>query len=254
MRFVARLPWKVRAGSARSRERVWRSAALPVSAAIAVVAVAVVAPGPAVGAPGHWEESFAQPLDWGSPSHHDAATIRRIYTLASDESGPFLRAQHDAARRPGYSPPPAVHYGHAFADGAAPLAANCILEWKWRVLEHPAQAKDAWEDVAASLYVVLRPPGLFTGGRGFKFGWLSRPSPAGTKQRGLYQIELRHDPAGPGWQTERVDLCVLAKQLYDASPEKEQLRYIGVVTDADGTHSSARADYAHFRLGPLPGQ
>ncbi len=195
-----------------------------------------------------WAEHFDRTLDWGSPSRHEPVTIRRVFSLARDDSGGFLRAAHDAVKRSGYAPPPAVHYGRAFAEGAVPLTRACSFEWRWRVLKHPAAAKDPWDDLAASVYVVMRAPGIFAGGRGFKLGWLSRPGPVGTRQRGLIQIEVRHDAAGDEWRSERVDLCALYKRHY-ADPAGESIRYVGVVTDADDTNSESRADYADFRLG-----
>jgi len=144
-----------------------------------------------------------------------------------------------------------VHYGRPFRDGPHPLPGACLLRWRWRVHQHPAVADDPWQDLAASVYVMMRPPGLVRGGKGFKFGWLAKPGPAGTTQRGMLQVELRHDPAGPTWHTEQVDLCALYRQTY-GDPSEEQILYIGVVTDADNSRSLAAADYADFRLLASP--
>ncbi|RLB52421.1 MAG: hypothetical protein DRI90_22145 [Deltaproteobacteria bacterium] len=117
--------------------------------------------------------------------------------------------------------------------------------------QHPTVTDDPWLDVAASVYVMMQPPGLIRGGKGFKFGWLAKPGPEGTAQRGMLQIELRHDAAGPQWHTETVDLCELYRHAY-GDPSEERLLYIGVVTDADNTQSVAAADYADFRLQGRP--
>ncbi len=196
-----------------------------------------------------WHERFEQlPGDFESPSRHDPETIARVYSVGTDDDGsPLLRARHDGAPRAGYSPPPAVHFGRPFRDPALALPASCILSWRWRVHRHPAVTDDPWLDVAASVYVMVQPPGLIRGGKGFKLGWLAKPGPAGTAQRGMLQVELRHDPAGPEWRSETVDLCELYCQAY-GDPSEERVLYVGVLTDGDNTQSVAAADYADFRL------
>lgn len=196
-----------------------------------------------------WQERFTElPADFESPSGHTAPIIAKVYSVAKDDDGrPFLKAHHDAAPREGYWTPPAVHFGRAFRDKPLPLVDSCVLRWRWRVHQHPAVTDDPWLDLAASVYVMIRPPGLIAGGQGFKFGWLAKPGPKGTDQRGLLQVALRTDPAGPAWRTETVDLCRLYRQAY-GDPAKERLLYVGVVTDGDNTESVAAADYADFEL------
>lgn len=194
-----------------------------------------------------WSESFDAPLlHWRSPSGHSVEQIGSVYSIQHEGPLSFLRARHDA--REGAGPRiPAVHYGTAIEPQPA-LERVKLLRWRWRVRQHPQTQGDAWEDVAASVYVVVVHPGLFRGGKGFKFAWLSRPGPAvQTWQRGLAQIELRSEPAGMQWRTEEVDVCALYRKVYGPC-EGEQLEYVGVVTDADGTRSVAEADYAAFEL------
>jgi hypothetical protein len=122
------------------------------------------------------------------------------------------------------------------------------------VTRHPslAPAQDAWVDVAAGIYVVIREPGALHGARGFKFGWLSKPSSVGERQRGLVEESVRTDPAGPDWKSESVDLCALYQREYALPCHGEHVLYIGVTTDADGSRSTAEADYADFELEALP--
>lgn len=196
-----------------------------------------------------WQEHFRQmPSDFESPSGHDGETIARVYAVGTDDDGsPLLQARHDAVPRAGYRSPPAVHFGRPFREGPHPLSKSCVLSWRWRVHQHPAVTDDPWLDVAGSVYVMINPPGLLTRGQGFKFGWLSKAGPRGSDQRGLLQVELRHDPASPSWHEETVDLCRLYRQAY-GDPSEERILYVGVVTDADNTASVAAADYADFRL------
>jgi hypothetical protein len=97
------------------------------------------------------------------------------------------------------------------------------------------------------VYVISRQPSLLSGGRGVKLGWVSAPAATGTRQRGIVQVPLRSDAAGPAWRSERVDLCALWEANF-GSCAGERVRYVGVVTDADGTHSLAEAEYDDFLL------
>lgn len=194
--------------------------------------------------PVRWSEPFRAPLDWASP-RQSTAQIRQVYGVRQEQGVDFLHAVHDAVPSEGKTIPPAVHYGRAFRSPELRLADACNLSWRWRVPRHPTVGADAWQDVAASVYVVTRTPSLLSGGRGFKFGWLSKPGAVGTKQRGIVQIELRHDAASSAWKAEQVDLCDLYRTHYGAVGD-ERLLYVGVVTDADNTKSVAEADYADF--------
>ncbi len=219
-------------------------ACVAVSAAL-LRAPAANADGLPAGSRVYWQERFDRPdFQWIDPAKHDAAALARVYSIGHEGSLTFLHAHHDAT---GASPPKAMHYGHVFPKGSAPLDKIASLSWRWRVTQHPNVADDAWEDMAAGVYVIMRTPDLFTSGKGFKFGWLAKPGARGTRQRGLRQTELRHDPAGAGWVTETVDLCALYTREY-GNCAGEYVLYVGVVTDADGTRSVADADYADFAL------
>ncbi len=192
-----------------------------------------------------WSEGFdPQSFQWTDPLRHGADQVARIYSLGSEGPLRFLHARYDgdASNRP-----KAVDYGRVLGDGAVPLEKVRALRWKWRALHQPAVTDDPWLDMAASVYVVMRAPSLFSGGRGFKFGWLARPGPTGKHQHGLLQIPLRADAPGPAWQSESVDLCALFQKEYGPC-EGERVLYVGVVTDGDNTKSLAEADYASFEL------
>ncbi len=192
-----------------------------------------------------WQEHFNQPrVDWLDPFGHSAAQIARVYTV---EHG-WLHALHDGAEADAV---PAIDFGKPFPDHPPPLEKIRALRWKWRVLRHPTTGDDPWLDVAASVYVVVKTPSLLFGGRGFKFGWLARPGARGTHQHGLLQIALRAAPPTREWQSESVDLCALYRAGYGAC-EGQHLLYVGVVTDADNTHSIAEADYTDFELSAVP--
>lgn len=214
----------------------------PVPTRLATVTRAQAAPeDPSLG----WQERFQAPqLDWVDPFGHDPSQILRVYSLETGRGGAFLHARHDATVA---APPPAIDLGQPFQKDPVPLERVTALRWRWRVLQHPAVTDDPWLDVAASVYVVIKVPSLLWGGRGFKFGWLAEPGAKGTYQHGLLQIELRHDPAGPAWRSESVDLCALYRKEYGPC-EGQFVRYVGVVTDADNTRSVASADYADFEL------
>jgi hypothetical protein len=228
----------------------------PVLAALVLTAASVFVNGPIARADGAptvvWEESFGNGFSvgnsWKDPAKHDLAALRQVFSIG----GQALHARHDGAAS---DAPPALHFGHPFVLSGTetpnqPLANACILQWKWRVIQHPTVTSDPWKDVAASVYVVFRTPTLFRSGEGFKFGWLAKAGPAGTTQHGIQQVELRHDgalAAGAPMIAERVDLCALYKSTY-GDPKGAKLLYIGVVTDGDNTKSLAAADYSAFQL------
>lgn len=192
-----------------------------------------------------WTESFGGgKLAWGDPSGHGPDQLAKIYGVQRDGGGAWLHARHDATN----GKTPAMHYGRALANDGVALDKVRALTWKWRVTQHPRVEGDPWLDVAASVYVVFEKPGLFSGGKGFKLGWLAKPGPRGTHQRGLLQVPLRSDAAGPAWQSESVDLCALYRAEYGGSCAGQKVLYVGVVTDADGTKSVAEADYDDFTL------
>jgi hypothetical protein len=206
-------------------------------------------PAPTTLAPGQpvWSERFDAALTgWGSPSGHDAATIARVYAV----QGGALHARHDG-REQASPTTPAVHYGRGFEGDAAPRLSDFpILTFRWRVITHPSVSADPWLDLAASIYVVIKPPSLLSGGRGFKLGFMARPAPEGTQQRGLLQVPLRVEAASGQWRSERIDLCAAYQAAYGGSCDEQRIRYIGVVTDADDTKSVAAAEYDDFELSP----
>ena len=194
-----------------------------------------------------WQERFDhEPLGWVDPSRHGARELARVYSVEKAGERCFLHARHDVTTS---DPAPAMHYGRTFQSHPPPLDRVRALEWKWRVLRHPAVARDPWVDVAASVYVVIKVPTVLPG-KGFKFGWLAKPGPSGTKQRGLLQVGVRTDPAGREWRSESVDVCALYRKQFGPC-EGQHVLYVGVVTDADGTKSLAEADYADFELLPV---
>lgn len=189
-----------------------------------------------------WREFFGGPLDWRDPQDHGSTALARVYSVQHESGTTFLRGRHDAASK---GSPPALHFGRAF-DGL-PLAQVRVLRWRWRARVQPPIGDDPWEDMAASLYVVTKAPTFLRKGRGFKFGWLAKPGPSHTYQRGLLQVPLRSDPPGIQWRTEEVDLCELYRRTFGPC-EDAQIIYIGVLTDADGGKSIAEGDYADFEL------
>jgi hypothetical protein len=223
-----------------------------VSAAIlgsAALAAALLAAGPVAGdgAGGiAWQERFTEPsLDWVDPEQrYSAAQLARLYTVSRENGFSFLHARHDMTMP---SPARSMHYGKAWQTRPIPLDKIRAMKWRWRALHHPPVTDDPWLDMAASIYVIMRPPAFLRGARGFKFGWAAKPAPAGTHQVGLLQIELRHEPASQAWRSESVDLCALYRKEYGAC-EDVFVRYVGVTTDADGTKGVAEGDYADFEI------
>ncbi len=188
-----------------------------------------------------WVEEFTGPLrGWVSPNERSPAEVASVYRVGARPAR--LHARHDGAGAVG-----AVHYGRAWPGEAPRLKDACRLRWRWRVGRHPRVGEDAWQDLAASVYVVFVPPSLLRGGRGFKFGWTARPARSGGRQRGIVQVALRADVAGAEWRQEEVDLCALYARYY-GGVDGVRVRYVGVMTDGDGSDSVAEGDYAGFSL------
>jgi hypothetical protein len=195
-----------------------------------------------------WQEKFDQgSVDWVDPLKHSPAAVASVFTVMHEGPLAYLHARHD---RTASKEPPALHYGKVFSQ-PVPLDKIRSLGWRWRALKHPAVGKDPWIDLAASVYVLIRRPGLLHGGRGFKFGWTAVPAKA-DHQHGLLETSLRAEPASREWKRETVDLCALYREEYKAPCAGETVEYIGVVTDADNTHSIAEGDYADFSLEVAP--
>jgi hypothetical protein len=189
-----------------------------------------------------WGQSFRGAIDWQDPQERAPRLLGRVYSVQEEGGCSFLHARHDSTAS---GAPPALHYGKAFTGLA--LRDVRALRWRWRARTQPTIEDDPWQDMAASIYVVTKTPTLLRKGRGFKFGWLARPAPSQTFQRGLLQVALRSDPPSNQWRTEEVDLCALHRRTFGPC-ENEQIIYIGVLTDADGTKSVAEGDYADFEI------
>jgi hypothetical protein len=189
-----------------------------------------------------WSENFRRSFDWRDPQGRPSRLLARVYSVQHEGDDSFLHAHHDATS---YAAPPALHFGKTF-DGL-PLQQVRLLRWRWRARIQPRIEDDPWEDMAAAIYVVTKAPSLFRKGRGFKFGWLARPGPSQTFQRGLLQVPIRNDPPSAQWRTEEVDVCGLYRRTFGPC-ENEQIIYIGVLTDADGRRSIAEGDYADFEI------
>ena len=234
----------------------WLGTALSVPACAAVFALAAV---PVIGGreanagsvPANgvlWSEHFDGAVDWADPESHRASELARVYSIVREGPFAFLHARHDYTVP---SPPKAMHFGKTFPDHAIPLERVAAFRWRWRARVQPPVIDDPWLDMAAGIYVVMKAPSLFSKGRGFKFGWLAKPGPAGTKQHGLLQVQVRTDPPSERWASESMNLCELYRRQFGPC-EGEHVLYIGVTTDADGTRSVAEGDYADFELRTAP--
>jgi hypothetical protein len=262
--FDSRSPRAPRTDASSARPRASALAALAVVVAtLPCLRLAHAQPGPASASPAGpasasapsertiWRESFDTPsLDFVDPARHDARELARVYTIGHDGDDPLLHALHSDPK----GTVPAMHYGKAFDKSPPPLEHVRALRWRWRVLRHPDVGRDAWADLAASVYVITRVPTLLHGGRGFKLGWLAKPGPEHTYQRGLLQIPLREGGGGASgggaaadWRAESIDLCALYRRTFGAC-EGEHVLYVGVMTDADDTRSAAEAEYDDFEL------
>jgi hypothetical protein len=138
------------------------------------------------------------------------------------------------------------------------VAANPIIQWKWRVHQWPPGAKtdvDSKRDAAASVYVTLK-----DGYKGLviKYIW-SEQEPLGTQyKRGRWnpmgslvgEVVRSGGPVGE-WVTERRNLIEDFERLYKRKHKGLAGGGIGVMSDGDQTKSQPEADYADFEALPL---
>ena len=193
-----------------------------------------------------WIERFDEPqLTWQAPMGNTQEQISKVYSVQREDGLHFLHARHDC--RPEMHCPPFLHFGKKLDPNPPSLERIGALRWKWRVLEHPKNPEHPWQDVAASVYVIIKVPGAISAGKGFRFGWLARPGPKGTSRRGIARIALREEPATREWRAESVDVCARFREIFGPC-EGQKLHYIGVATEADDTRSVAIADYTDFEL------
>ena len=127
-----------------------------------------------------------------------------------------------------------------------------ILAWSWRPIEFPADSDERQpktNDSAISVYAVF--PHTPWSVKTIKYLW-SAVVPVGTRlssSAGLTQVlVIRNgtDRKG-GWTEERVNILEDYTKFFDEA-EAPKASGIAVLTDADDTKSTARGDYANFRL------
>jgi hypothetical protein len=121
-----------------------------------------------------------------------------------------------------------------------------VLTWRWRVQTLPAggdERRKGTGDSAAGVYVVF---GGWPVPRTIKYVW-SSTLPVGTRTESPFAgdtkiVVLRSGPPqGDGWVEERVDVLEDYRRFFGEDPDPA--RGIGLLTDADNTHSLAAADY-----------
>jgi hypothetical protein len=187
-------------------------------------------------------EDFAQarPVDFPAGWRVREDEGRAVYSVQEEPGRRFLRA----------------HAQGLGIQAAKPyewdLKAYPVLAWSWRPLQFPrgADEKDGKNDSVLAVYL-LGPYSRVLGFKSVKYVW-SETVPAGTRlssSRGRTQVlVVRSGTAGRGeWVDERVN----ARDDYLAffeTGEVPEPAGIAVLTDADDTRSSARGDYANFRV------
>lgn len=176
------------------------------------------------------------PADW----HVRAEGGRAVYAVREEGGLRFLRAE---SRGLGIQAGRAVTWD---------LATYPVLAWAWRALEFPrgADERHGPNDSVLAVYVLV-PYSRIRGPKAVKYVWSERV-PAGTRLEsnwGLTQVlVLRSGTARRGeWVDERVNVREHYREFFGeaAVPRPAGL---AVLTDADDTRSTARGDYARFRV------
>jgi hypothetical protein len=177
------------------------------------------------------------PTEW--KARKDAG--RQVYKVAEEGGLRFLRA---------------VSKGTGIQAGRETkgwdLAARPMLAWSWRPRQFPKGADEresSKNDSALAVYMVVEHSRV-AGPKAVKYVWSERV-PVGThltSNNGLTQVRVLRSgaAAGAGWTEERVNVLEDFRKYFEekGTPKPDG---IAVLTDADGTKSSAAGDYANFR-------
>jgi hypothetical protein len=176
------------------------------------------------------------PPDW-KPRKEEG---RSVYSIQEEGGLRFLRA---AATRLG------VQAGREVAWN---LEAYPILAWSWRPIELPKgsdERKSSTNDSAVSVYAVF--PHTPVSVKSVKYIW-SRVVPVGThltSSAGNTQVRVLRtggDKVGQ-WVEEQVNVREDYRKYFGGS-DVPRPAGIAVLTDSDDTKSTARGDYAGFRV------
>jgi len=176
------------------------------------------------------------PPDW-KPRKEEG---RSVYSIQEEGGLRFLRA---AATRLG------VQAGREVAWN---LEAYPILAWSWRPVEFPKgcdERKSSTNDSAVSVYAVF--PHTPVSVKSVKYIW-SRVVPVGThltSSAGNTQVRVLRtgaDKVGQ-WVEEQVNVREDYRKYFGGS-DVPRPAGIAVLTDSDDTKSTARGDYAGFRV------
>ena len=132
------------------------------------------------------------------------------------------------------------------------LAANPILAWSWRPIEFPKgsdERKSKFNDSALAVYAVF--PHSPWSVKAVKYVW-SAVVPVDvrlTSNGGLTQVRVLRtgtDKKGQ-WLDEQVNVLEDYRRLFGETDVPTPTG-IAILTDSDDTQSSARGDYANFRV------
>lgn len=176
------------------------------------------------------------PPDW-KPRKEEG---RSVYSIQEEGGLRFLRA---AATRLGVQ---------AAREVAWNLEAYPILAWSWRPIEFPQgsdERKSSTNDSAVSVYAVF--PHTPVSVKSVKYIW-SRVVPVGThltSSAGNTQVRVLRtgaDKVGQ-WVEEQVNVREDYRKYFGGS-DVPRPAGIAVLTDSDDTKSTARGDYAGFRV------
>jgi hypothetical protein len=165
---------------------------------------------------------------------------KEVYAVREEEGRRFLRA---SARGLGVQAAKQLEWD---------LDAYPVLAWSWRPLEFPrgADEKDGKNDSVLAVYMLV-PYSRIRGPKAVKYVW-SEKVPAGTRlssNSGLTQVRVLE--SGTDRQGQWVEARANVREDYLKFFEEKDVPKpagIAVLTDSDDTKSTARGDYANFRV------
>jgi len=128
-----------------------------------------------------------------------------------------------------------------------------LLSWRWRMHKLPEKGNENYRktnDSGAAIYVIFK--GMFRLNTILKYVW-SSTLPQGTETSSPYNkrtkvIVLRSGKKQAGtWINETVNIVEDYRRLFNQDPPA--VEGIGILSDADNTNSTAKADYDDIIIG-----
>lgn len=189
-----------------------------------------------------WNSTLALDREWKELCYRGHTR----YTVQRDSAGTWIHAE-------------AIGQNSALFCSTKPVLRGAKLEWRWRVLRHPAGADTdvrSGDDRAAAVFVLVHRSVLPWRTRGLLYQWVpARDCGRWTQSpyaSGIKVITLENAPADSVWRSEQRDLSADLRACFGTVPPN--IEAVGILCDADDTGDHAIADFGPLEIVTADGQ